>query len=96
MVSVASAAVDLVAVLVRSGLVEVVDDPDRPRRRLVRLTGRGELLAADAREILRRCERSLPASEAVRLRGSLTALGLGAADDVRTPRRALAPEPRAR
>lgn len=90
------AAADLVAVLVRDGLVEVVDDPGRARGRLVRLSDRGEALAADARAILREREDGLPAPEVARLREVLTALGLGAVEEGRAAGRALADRPQAR
>lgn len=71
---------DLVAVLARSDLVAVVDDPGRARGRLVRLTSRGEALAADARDVLARAERELPTTQAAEIRRSLTALALGLDD----------------
>lgn len=72
------ATADLVAVLVRLDLLEVVDDPARARGRLVRLTGRGRDLAADARDLLDRDERDLPPREVAALRRALTSLGLRA------------------
>lgn len=71
---------DLVAGLGRAGLVEVVDDPGRARGRLVRLTSRGEDLAADARDILGRAERALPASQTSQVRTALADLALGLHD----------------
>ncbi len=68
---------DLVAVLVRLGLLEVRDDPGRARGRLVHLTARGRDLAADAREVLLADERDLPAVEVAAVRRALTRLALG-------------------
>ncbi|WP_176450158.1 MarR family winged helix-turn-helix transcriptional regulator [Geodermatophilus saharensis] len=50
---------DLVAGLVRLGLVETVTDPARRRGRLVRLTGSGRALAADAGGVLAGMEEEL-------------------------------------
>ncbi|MGY1607961.1 MULTISPECIES: MarR family winged helix-turn-helix transcriptional regulator [unclassified Geodermatophilus] len=50
---------DLVAGLVRLGLLETVADPARRRGRLVRLTGSGRDLAADAAGVLARYEEEL-------------------------------------
>jgi DNA-binding MarR family transcriptional regulator len=50
---------DLVAGLVRLGLLETVADPARRRGRLVRLTGTGRDLAADATGVLARFETEL-------------------------------------
>lgn len=67
---------DLVAGLVRLGLLQVVDDPARARGRLVRLTERGAVLAADARRSLLHDEEALAAAEVRALRRALTALDL--------------------
>jgi DNA-binding MarR family transcriptional regulator len=58
---------DLVAGLVRLGLLEAVDDPDRRRGRLVRLTARGRDLSRDASVVLAGLERDL-GNDAVELR----------------------------
>lgn len=50
---------DLVGGLVRLGLVEVLDDPARRGRRLVRTTPRGRALAVEAYGILMALESSL-------------------------------------
>ncbi|MGY1831751.1 MarR family winged helix-turn-helix transcriptional regulator [Geodermatophilus sp. SYSU D01180] len=50
---------DLVAGLVRLGLVETVADPARSRGRLVRLTGAGRRLARDAGAVLAGLEEDL-------------------------------------
>jgi DNA-binding MarR family transcriptional regulator len=50
---------ELVAGLVRLGLLETVADPRRRRGRLVRLTGAGRQLAADAADVLARLEDEL-------------------------------------
>ena len=58
---------ELVAGLVGTGLLEVVPDPARRTGRLVRLTGRGRRLAADAGALLLRFERDLgPAAQRLR------------------------------
>ncbi|HYO35855.1 MAG TPA: MarR family winged helix-turn-helix transcriptional regulator [Geodermatophilus sp.] len=62
---------DLVAGLVRLGLLETVADPARRRGRLVRLTGAGRDLAADATGVLAGLEEEL-GGRAARLRRLLT------------------------
>jgi DNA-binding MarR family transcriptional regulator len=59
---------DLVAGLVRLGLLEPVDDPARARGRLVVLTATGRDLARDARAVLDELEQSIGASRAGALR----------------------------
>ncbi|MGY1697601.1 MarR family winged helix-turn-helix transcriptional regulator [Geodermatophilus sp. SYSU D00814] len=70
---------DLVAGLVRLGLVETVTDPARRRGRLVRLTGSGRVLAADAGGILARMEEELGEAVPVlrRLLAEVTGLAAG-------------------
>lgn len=72
---------ELVGGLVAHGLIEVADDPARRRGRLVRLTARGEALAADAGEVLAQLEDSLPAGHARTLRDLLAGVGAGPARD---------------
>jgi DNA-binding MarR family transcriptional regulator len=62
---------DLVAGLVRLGLLETVADPARRRGRLVRLTGAGRALAADATGVLAGLEEEL-GERAAQLRRLLT------------------------
>ncbi|MGQ7294969.1 MarR family winged helix-turn-helix transcriptional regulator [Quadrisphaera sp. KR29] len=50
---------DLVAGLVRAGLLEVVDDPARPRGRLVRLSARGRAMVREAGRLLAQAEERL-------------------------------------
>lgn len=68
------AAQDLVGGLVRLGLVVVEDDPQRAGGRRVVLTDDGRALAAQARRLLRRFERSLGADRSTALRELLTDL----------------------
>jgi DNA-binding MarR family transcriptional regulator len=68
------AAQDLVAGLVRLELLEVADDPDRSRGRLVRLTGPGHRLAGDAAMLLDELETTL-GERAEELRRLLTGPG---------------------
>lgn len=66
---------DLLAGLARLDLLEVADDPDRCRGRLVRLTPRGRALAADAATELATLESRVPGAAA--LRALLSALEPG-------------------
>jgi DNA-binding MarR family transcriptional regulator len=66
---------DLVAGLVRHGLLEPVDDPARPRGRLVVLTATGRELARDARAVLDELEQSIGAARARALRDLLDGTG---------------------
>ncbi len=66
---------DLVAGLVRLGLLEVIDDTARRRGRLVRLTGRGHALSADATGVLAALEAGWGDDRVRRLRALLTDLG---------------------
>lgn len=50
---------DLVAGLVRLDLLEVVDDPARPRGRLVRLSARGRAMVREAGRLLAQAEQRL-------------------------------------
>ncbi len=65
---------DLIGGLITQGLIEVVDDPDRRRGRLVRLTTRGQGLAVEADSVLTQLEESLPPGHAQALRELLTGL----------------------
>jgi DNA-binding MarR family transcriptional regulator len=67
---------EVVVGIARLGLVEVVADPARPRGRLVRLTGDGHKLAADALEVLTGLEAEL-GEIGRRLRRDLGALASG-------------------
>ncbi|WP_204264738.1 MarR family transcriptional regulator [Geodermatophilus normandii] len=74
---------DLVAGLVRLGLLEAVDDPARRRGRLVRLTTRGRDLSRDASVVLAGLERDLgnDAVELRRLLGDVAVAGRSRRDD---------------
>lgn len=65
---------DLVGGLVRLELVQVVDDPDRRRGRLVALTERGRELASAGRRILMEIEDELDPRLVGPLRSSLSQL----------------------
>ena len=66
---------DLVAGLVRDGLLELALDPARRNGRLVRPSTTGRALARDARAILDELEQALGAQRAHALRQLLTDLG---------------------
>jgi DNA-binding MarR family transcriptional regulator len=66
---------DLVAGLVRHGLLEPVDDPARPRGRLIVLTATGRELARQARAVLDELEQSIGAARAAALRDLLDGVG---------------------
>ena len=66
---------DLVAGLVRHSLLEPVDDPARPRGRLIVLTATGRDLARDAGAILAELEHSIGAARACALRDLLDGMG---------------------
>jgi DNA-binding MarR family transcriptional regulator len=66
---------DLVAGLVRHGLLDVVVDPSRHRGRLVKLTTTGQTLARDARSILTELEDTIGAQRAGALRNLLDDIG---------------------
>ncbi len=66
---------DLVAGLVRHGLLKIVADPARHRGRLVTLTTTGRTLARDARKILTELENSLGAKRVTALRDLLGDIG---------------------
>ena len=68
------AAADLVAGLVRLGLLAVEPDDSRRRGRRVVLTARGRALAEDARQILAELEQTLGVERAAQLRNLLSGL----------------------
>jgi DNA-binding MarR family transcriptional regulator len=65
---------DLVAGLVGHGLLEPVDDPARPRGRLIVLTATGRDLARDAGAILAELEHSIGAARARAMRDLLAGM----------------------
>jgi len=70
------ATADLVAGLVRLGLLTVTSDPSRRGGRLVELTDSGRVLSRDARGILDDLEKSLGAQHSRALRACLVELGI--------------------
>ena len=68
---------ELVAGLVRHGLLDLQVDPARRGGRLVVLTGRGKALTVDARRLLDAMEQSLGQERAEQLRCLLTDLDAG-------------------
>ncbi|WP_369052239.1 MarR family winged helix-turn-helix transcriptional regulator [Kineococcus terrestris] len=72
---------ELVAGLVRHGLLAVEPDPARAGGRLVLLTARGRALAADARRLLRGLEEQLGGERVAALRDLLADVGTGAGAD---------------